>query len=272
MKPFLRQVIECLPAPWPVWIQERFRDLRYSQVRQRRRTRAAILDRLDSPGLIAQGPFRGMSYLDLAFCSEILPKLVGTYERELNPAIEAICNAGCDRIIDIGAAEGYYAVGLALRNPEARVIGFELNPSARYYLRKLARLNLVSDRIEIRGLCELDSLAEATAGARQPAVVCDCEGAEDLLLRPDRVEPLRRSFVLVETHDGLATEQGVLEGITDRLVQRFQPTHEVQVIGSADRTLADLPAGIRLTPDQAARAMDEGRPWAQWIFLRPKAA
>jgi hypothetical protein len=272
MKQLLRHGVERLPAPLPVLLQDWFRHLRYGQVRRRRQAHGRILGRLESPGVVAQGPFRRMRYLSSAFCSEVLPKLVGTYESEASPAIEAICDAGCDRIIDIGAAEGYYAVGLALRNPGARVIGFEMNPSARYYLRRLARRNGVADRIEVRGTCDPDSLARAMAGAVRPAVVCDCEGAEDFLLRPDRIEPLRRALVLVETHDGLTTDAGVLEGITDRLRDRFGPTHEVEVIASRDRRSDDLPAGNHLSPEEAAEAMDEGRPWAQWLFLTPKAS
>jgi hypothetical protein len=270
MKTILRQGIERLPAPLPVCIQDTFRYLRYGEVRRRRKSHAEILGLLESPEFVAQGPFQGMRYLSSAFCSEILPKLVGTYESELNPAIETICKANCDRIVDIGAAEGYYAVGLAIRNPGARVIGFELNASARYYLQRLARLNGVSQRVEVRGLCDLASFGQAMEGARNPAVVCDCEGAEDFLLCPDQVEPLRRSYVLVETHDGLETDKGILEGITNRLIERFQTTHEVEVIASKARSRNDLPPRIPLTPEQAAEAMDEGRPWAQWLFLKPR--
>ena len=268
----LRGLIEGLPAPYPVLIQDAYRYARYASVRRRRAVHAEILGRLESAEMIAQGPFRGMKYLSAAFCSELIPKLVGTYGRELNAAIETICLAGCDRIIDIGAAEGYYAVGLALRNPQARIIGFELNASARFYFRKLARLNKALDRIEIRGLCDLDSLTSALDGAQKPAIVCDCEGAEDLLLDPDRVEALRRSFVLVETHDGLEVNGVPLEGITERLRERFSPTHDVEVIASTVRTESNLPSGTQLTPEQATEAMNEGRPWAQWMFMKPKAA
>jgi hypothetical protein len=266
----LRDGIERMPAPLPVLIQDSFRYLRYGTVRRRRQTQGRILRRLRSPNVVAQGPFEGMRYISSSFCSEILPKVVGTYELELRQAIEAICSARCDRIIDIGAAEGYYAVGLALRNPDGKVIAFEMNASARYYLSKLAERNQVSDRIEIRGRCEPESLAEALDGARRSAVVCDCEGAEDHLLCPDRVEPLRRSFVLVETHDGLVTETGTLEGITDRLCARFERTHEVQIIVNRVRCDDDLPSGVPLSRAEADEAMDEGRPWAQWLFLAPR--
>ncbi|WZO98667.1 hypothetical protein EP7_000253 [Isosphaeraceae bacterium EP7] len=271
MKHLLRRGIERLPAPLPLVLQDAFRYARYPQVRRRRKAHRRIVGRLATPDRVAQGPFRGMRPIAAAYCSEFLPKLVGTYEREIAPAIEAICAAGCDRIVDIGAAEGYYAVGMAMRNPDALVVGFEMNPSARYYLRQLAERNEVSARLQIRGTCDLDSLAASLEGARRPALICDCEGAEDLLLDPVRVEPLRRSYVLVETHDGLATDAGVLEGIGRRLHERFGATHAIETIDSRPRSGDDLPAGTELSPEESAEAMNEGRPWAQWLFMTPTA-
>ena len=60
-----------------------------------------------------------------------IPKLLGVYERELNPYIEQACALNFPLIVDVGAAEGYYAVGMALRNPSARVIAFEMDARAR---------------------------------------------------------------------------------------------------------------------------------------------
>ena len=176
MSQLLRQGIESMPRPLPVWIKGTVCYLRHPRVRARRRTHRRILGRLDSPERVSQGPFRGMRYVGLAYCSEILPKLVGTYESELAPAIETICRSACDRIVYIGAAEGYYAVGMALRNPSAAVVAFEINPSARFYLRRLGVRNGVRDQIAIRGECSIDSLGESLTGARRPAVICDCEG------------------------------------------------------------------------------------------------
>ncbi len=271
MKQLLRRGIETMPAPWPVWIQGTYRYLRYPRVRWRRRLRRRILGTLGSPGRVSQGPFRGLRVVELGDCSAILPKLVGTYESELVPALETICRSDCDRIVNIGAAEGYYAVGMALRNPRAQVVGFEISASARHFLRRLARRNGVSGRIVIRSECTLEALGDALAGARRPAVICDCEGAEDRLLRPDRIEPLRRAFIVVETHDGLETDEGILEGITGRLHERFAATHGIEVIASRCRSREELPPNCAaLTDAEAAEAMDEGRPWAQWLFLAPK--
>jgi hypothetical protein len=273
MKQLLRQGIESMPAPLPVLIHQTFSYLRYPQVRQRRERQRRILERLARPTRVLQGPFQGMRYIALAYCSEILPKVFGTYENELAPAIEAIYRSHCDRIVDVGAAEGYYAVGMALRNPEAQIVAFEINPSARHYLRRLTRCNDVSKQITIRCECTVDSLGEALSGAKRPAVICDCEGAESRLLDPDRIDSLRRALILVETHDGLQTRDGVLEGITTGLQKRFAHTHDSEVIASRARQRQDLPGEYAgLDDTDADEAMNEGRPWAQWLFLRPKPA
>jgi hypothetical protein len=191
--------------------------------------------------------------------------LLGTYECELHPAVETICGAGCDRIVDIGAAEGYYAVGMALRNPGVPLVGFEMNASVRYYLRRLARRNGVRPRIKILGECTPAALETALAGAERPAVICDCEGAEDLLLDPVRVPSLGGALILVETHEGM------VDGVEDHLRERFAATHEIEFIRSRARTLDDLPAGCDLSEAEADAAMDEHRRHAEWMFMRPKS-
>jgi len=270
MKQLLRRSIDRMPAPIPLYVQDAFRFVRYPKVRRRRRIHRQILDRIERPSEVIQGPFQGMRYISVAYCSEVLPKLLGTYECELEPAIEGICRAGCDRIIDIGAAEGYYAVGMALRNSEALIIAFEMNPTARFYLRRLARCNEVTDRIQIEGACDTETLREALEDAHLPAVICDCEGAEEGLLRPNRVDSLRRALILVETHDGMEISDGVLEGVSRRLQERFAASHHVEVIDSRHRTQEDLPLGYELPTDEAAEAMNEGRPRAQWLFMTPR--
>jgi hypothetical protein len=265
MKRILRQGIECMPAPLPILTQESFQYLRYPRIRRERRLRRRILAKLPDPTRIAQGPFEGMGYAPPATSRTVLPMLLGTYECELNPAVEEICRAGCDRIVDIGAAEGYYAVGMALRNPGVSVTGFEMNPSVRFYLRRLARRNGVRERIRILGECTTAGLDAALAGARRPAIICDCEGAEDLLLDPGRVPGLSRALILVETHEGMVV------GVEDHLRERFAPTHDVEVIRSRPRTRDDLPPDCDLTGDESAAAMDEHRRKAEWMFMRLKA-
>ena len=103
---------------------------------------------------VASGPFRGMKYVADGVGSVYYPKLLGVYERELHPVIEAIHSLGPDRIIDIGAAEGYYAVGLAMSNPKAIVTAFEQESDGQELIRDMAARNGVVDRVHVLGRCE----------------------------------------------------------------------------------------------------------------------
>lgn len=250
MKRWLKQGLEYMPAPLPELTLDALRFVRYASVRENHFRRRVILKKLSWPESIVQGPFAGMSYYPRAHGSMILPKLLGTYECELRGPIETICIQGCDRIIDIGAAEGYYAVGMALRNPGVPLICFELNASARYDLRRVARRNGVLSQLDVHPACTPDSLAHALEGARRPAIICDCEGAEDELLDPERVPALRRALILVETHEGM------IGGVNQRLLDRFAPTHDVELIRNQPRTSADLPGGLHLTDEEAEMATD----------------
>src|SRR5262245_2169669 len=66
---------------------------------------------------IRGGPFAGMAYLDGVSEGSFIARLLGVYEAELHPHLDAIMADGIDCVIDIGCAEGYYAVGLAYRYP-----------------------------------------------------------------------------------------------------------------------------------------------------------
>jgi hypothetical protein len=205
-----------------------------------------------------------MRYLDYAHGSQILPKLLGTYEMELWPAVNRLTASHCDLIIDIGAAEGYYAVGLARAMPKARVVAFEMSKAARYHLRRLARLNQVRNRLKILGKCELSNLRDVLATAHSPIILCDCEGAEDILLDPGKAPELLKATILVELHPFFS------EGITERIRDRFRKSHIVEQFNTRNRTEQDLPADSPLRGNEALSAMDEMRPEEMsWFLLTP---
>jgi hypothetical protein len=60
---------------------------------------------------VRSGPFAGMDYVVNAAEGAFLPRILGVYERELHPDLTAFAAEGLDHVIDIGCAEGYYAVG-----------------------------------------------------------------------------------------------------------------------------------------------------------------
>jgi hypothetical protein len=78
---------------------------------------------------VQSGPFVGMKYTHEAVVTRhSTPALLGVYERQLHPFLSRANLA--DIVIDIGSAEGYYAVGLA-RMTGKPVVTFDCNSSER---------------------------------------------------------------------------------------------------------------------------------------------
>jgi len=213
------------------------------------------------------GPFAGMTYLSSSIGSAYLPKLIGSYECELHPVIERALANGYDTVVDVGCAEGYYAVGLARRlDRAARIHAFDLYPAARRQCRLMARLNAVDDRVRVGGFCDTVRL-NAVLGERpgrplRTLVVCDCEGYERDLLRPDAAPGLVTSDLIIEMHDFLDPS------ISGAIVERFRDTHAVTVIRAREREPHDFPVLSFLSPEEQKLALWEMRPPAmEWAFL-----
>jgi hypothetical protein len=208
---------------------------------------------------VLSGPFEGLQYVAEAVGSSLLPKLLGTYEQELHPAITAAIARKYDVAIDVGAAEGYYAVGLACCCPHLDVYAFDPDPLARRLCRKLARLNDVSRRVFVAGFCSPDQLAATVRG--RCLVISDCEGFEDELFDARIVGCLRYVDLIVETHDHLCA------GVTERLIDRFSASHRIDRVHARPRVSVPAIASY-LEPAQAQLAMDEQRPAAQsWLLM-----
>ncbi|HYH10663.1 MAG TPA: hypothetical protein VEK11_26700 [Thermoanaerobaculia bacterium] len=194
-----------------------------------------------------------MHYVDEPAEGSIFPKLAGTYERELAPIIEQVVATPYDVIIDIGASEGYYAVGLAMRMPGATVHAYEIDARSREACAELARRNGVADRVQVHG-----AFTPRAFGAKRMFVICDCEGCELQALDPVL---FRDADLLVELHDFLDP------AITPTLVARFRDSHEITLVDTRPPDLA-LPVLQRLRTKDRAFAADEQRPGPmQWAWM-----
>jgi hypothetical protein len=243
------------------------------QVRLRRRFRQypRITDRVGSAldWRVGSGPFAGMRYIQSAAGSRLVPKLVGSYELELHEWIEQLAKSGFRQVLVNGCAEGYYAVGLARRMPSAKVFAFDLEPRAQALCAELARLNDVSDRIEIQAGASPEVLAPLDLA--NTLIVCDCEGYEKELLDPIRVPQLCECTILLELHDCF------VPGVTEALRNRFSQTHSVEIRPMQPRDPTRYPSLNCLSPRDRAAALDEDRTQngraleMSWALLQPKA-
>lgn len=219
---------------------------------------------------VVAGPFRGMKYLPYSTYGAYIPKLIGTYEREIAQALELELGMAPRHVIDVGGAEGYYAVGILRRLPEARVTVFEMSDSARAAIVELARLNGVSERLEIRGRCAATDLEACLAQTGAKFVIVDVEGFEAELLNPVDCPHLAQADLLVEVHDFKVADCAA------RVLAHLEPTHWATVLRQDPRAVSEYPLRSvwpRLFPGAVLKyGLNEFRPkdnW--WIWFQRKA-
>src|SRR5690348_2955146 len=91
---------------------------------------------------VRSGFFKDMIYLPRATWGNPGNKLLGTYEKELEPVWQTLNLLRNPQVIyDIGAAEGYYAVGFAVKFPQSQIFAWEMDASSQSQLLANAKAN-----------------------------------------------------------------------------------------------------------------------------------
>ena len=235
-----------------------------SPSRRAARRWAAFQRMLRDDGIVLTGPFAGLRFGPGSSWGSALPLLLGSYESELHGVIEESIARGYSRIIDIGCAEGYYAVGMAQRSPRSAVIAVDVDPEARRLCAAMAERNDVADRVEMLETCttmELEQLVDD-----RTLVICDCEGAERDLLDPVAAPSLALCDLIVELHDFVDPNTTAL------ICDRFRATHDIELIDAVERAADDYPQLVSLELRDRRKVLDEHRPIdphpMQWAVMR----
>ena len=239
------------------------RDLPAKQIRR-------WVDRELGAHTVLGGPFRNMKYNNwtrlpgLAKASAYYPKLLGIYEIEIVPFIRRIAELGIDRIVVVGAGEGYYAVGFA-RLFSTQVVAFEAQGTEA--LLELAALNGVSSQVSAHTICDAAAFRAEVDGKHRTCVFMDIEGGESILLDPLIVPELSAAWILVEVHDCF------IPGTTQLLRRRFLPSHRIEEVWSRPRRPADFPLQYKakwFDPSMYYLEYMGERPVStSWLYMEP---
>lgn len=211
---------------------------------------------------VQAGPFAGLVLGPRGTEGGHAPRLLGIYERELHPQLERLIARGFARLVNIGCADGYYAVGLARRMPGTIVHAHDIDPKAREACAAMAAANGVAARIRIGG--EVDHAALADLAGPDTWLLVDIEGNEDALLDPVAVPALRGATILVECHEGPRP------GVTARMAARFAASHRVSRI---DQQMLAAPLPEMFAPlshlDQLLASWEWREQPTPWLVLEP---
>ncbi len=190
--------------------------------------------------VVQGGPFKGMKLPETASWGngDLLPKILGTYEQELNVSIETCISRKPEVVVNIGCAEGYYAVGLALRMPDVMVYSYDSDSTALTVCATAAEINLAKRvAIPTGGPSQVYSDIYDLRDMRSLYVI-DCEGAElEYVKNPAN---FKNADLIIECHD--FTEVNTAQKLTERL----SATHEIAVLreGYRDPSAIELLSGL----------------------------
>lgn len=210
------------------------------------------------PKQIMAGPFAGMKYANAhPPGGVILPKIIGTYEDEIEFVWEEARQKKYDAFIDVGAGEGYYSVGIKKYIfPNIPSIGFEMQAANRRGIKRLAKHNNVD--VVIKGTCNLPDLKSEIEG-KKILLLMDVEGYERELLNTTVID-FSGTDIIVEVHP-LYDEE-----LEQKLINRFEGTHTVKVIQKSIKKLPNLqyPEWVY---KKSHFVMDEFRGPQSWLWI-----
>lgn len=217
---------------------------------------------MNSEAVVKRGPFKGLKLAtDGAWNDgDILAKIIGSYEKELYLYVEKIAENKPSALLNIGASDGFYALGMKQLIPEAAVFAFDIDVASRDVLEAYSETNDLPVGIltdfsfeNMEGFGTYDSLA----------FIVDCEGCEiGIVSIPQEI--LVRSTFLVELHEKL------VPGITKQLLNFLSQTHDVTLIEEAPRDTHDFPEISQMSAIERLILVCEFREGPMnWLYAQP---
>ncbi len=211
-----------------------------------------LYDKLD--GMVASGAFAGMRMLrDQPWEDGNLSlKLLGCYESYLHEHIIEFINPPPKRVLDIGSAEGFYAVGIArlLRREHTTIFASDVLAECREVCRQNAELN----KVRVVQLSQLTPANLSMLAEHGSLIIMDCEADEGEMADPMNVPRLKDCNLIIECHDFMR------RGVTPFLLDKLRITHHVKLVKAYDKPAGEFPVLNELPEVDRTIAVTEQRP------------
>ena len=251
------------------YIRYRFGD--EYKINQRRKNISAEVSRMFCAA-IAYGAFKGLKFPSENWwgMTDRASMILGLYEKEVLESLVTVPKK-YSTFIDLGAADGYYAVGVLVGNIFERSYCFEMSEQSRSILGKNAELNGVSGRISIHGVADREFYKIIPVDRLAASVLLvDIEGAEFELFDADLFRSFKDSVIFIELHDWLFDDaQNKLVKLRADAAEFFDITE----LTTASRDLSKIPELKKFSDTDRWLICSEGRAKQMfWYRLDPKTA
>lgn len=219
---------------------------------------------------VAYGPFMGMQLNPTPFWHhyDLAPQILGTYEEHVTQKLVSFAQDGAEGFIDIGAADGYFAVGMSFSKIFHKVYAFEIADAGRQRILQNAGRNRVSTSLIVRSEADVDSVREIVQSGEKWVVLIDIEGAEFDLLSMEMLSVLCKCSIVVELHPWLVNGG---EGDEAELIQRASSLFDVKLMRRETYRPNDFREFDDFSDEERLVVLGEGRQKnMRWMVLTPK--
>ena len=219
-------------------------------------------------GKVTQGPFQGLQLNRNTWWgkSDLGAQCLGVYEKEILDLISA--QEPFDTFLDIGAADGYYAVGLLHSKMAKKAICFEISEEGQRAIKENWMINKNPGELEIYGEANEQSIASiASVLPEKTLVLVDIEGCEFHLLSQKVISLLDKCTLVIEIHNWI-------DGFEDKypaLLRDLDKYFDITIIKTSERNTQNNELLRSYTDDNRLLVTSERRPCLmRFIHLSPK--
>lgn len=193
--------------------------------------------------------------------------LLGLYEKEVVTSIASSSHSK-DYFIDIGAADGYFGLGVLTAKLFKHSYVFESSSKGQEIILANAVLNDLTNQISVYPKAELNFLDNISEShVKNSVVLIDIEGAEFELLSEYNLEKLRDSHLIIELH-----HEFVVDGLEllEKLRERVNKWFKIEILETSWRDLSKISEISKWSDTDRWILCSEGRPMSPiWWKLTP---
>ena len=196
---------------------------------------------------------------------DIASKIYGFYENKIQQKLKDINNP---ILIDIGAADGFFAIGSLKSKICEFCYAFEETKKSRENLSKTAKINNVQNKLSIIGKVTKDNfftLLPSKINFSKVTILCDIEGGEFDFFSDEILATIRCSNIIIEIH------KNHNKNLEIDLLERVKKYFDVSIIIDNDKNFEGVSELHALNDIDRNLICSEGRSYiGKWWHLSPK--
>ena len=219
---------------------------------------------------VAYGTFKGMKLSKNTYWSknDIITHILGVYEKHVLKKIIEFSKKGNYPFIDIGAADGYFAIGMAFSETFKKIYAFEIDEEGRRSLNRNIENNLCKDKVVVDIEANFETLKEIVDKNKSAVILIDIEGSEFDLLDDNLLQLLSNCYIVCELHPTLSANGFEKQNMLINNAKAFFDVSIIQRESYCPNKFSEL---NEFTDEERLIAFGEGRENnMNWLILEPK--